>query len=101
MLSDVSVLVGGGTPPRANGDFFGSDIDWVTPSDLAPIGEVRILGPVAERLSHQGLANSSAKELPPGTVLFSSRASIGKIAIADRVCCTNQGFVNFIPRQDW
>jgi type I restriction enzyme S subunit len=99
-LGEVTELVGGGTPARTEAAFFGADIDWVTPSDLSPIGEVRTLGDVAEKLSRKGLANSSAKELPPGTVLFSSRASIGKIAVTDRRCCTNQGFANFIACSD-
>ncbi len=99
-LGEVAELVGGGTPSRTEAAFFGSDIDWVTPSDLPPIGEVRTLGDVAEKLSLKGLASSSAKELPPGTVLFSSRASIGKIAVADRRCCTNQGFANFVTREN-
>lgn len=99
-LGEVAELVGGGTPSRTRKDFFGSDIDWVTPTDLPAIGAVRTLGSVKEGLTREGLANSSAKELPPGSVLFSSRASIGKIAIADRPCCTNQGFASFIPHTD-
>lgn len=99
-LGDIAELVGGGTPSRTRKEFFGSDIDWVTPTDLPAIGEVHTLGSVKEGLTREGLANSSAKELPPGAVLFSSRASIGKIAVANRPCCTNQGFTNFVPHTD-
>jgi type I restriction enzyme S subunit len=98
-LGDLADVVGGGTPPRENPDFFGNYIDWVTPTDLAPIGTVTALGTVAEGLSEEGLAKSSAKPLPPGSVLFSSRASIGKIAVTDRTCATNQGFANLVPRE--
>ena len=98
-LDQLATLVGGGTPNRANPEYFGTDIDWVTPSDLRPIGQVEMLGPVAEGLTKSGLANSSAKEIAPGSVLFSSRASIGKIAVTDRACATNQGFSNFIPKR--
>ena len=97
-LEEVAVLVGGGTPSRAKTECFGGEIPWVTPTDLPPPGTVRLLGPVAEHITQAGLRNSSATLVPPGTVLFSSRASIGKIAVADRECTTNQGFCNFVPR---
>ena len=98
-LDQLAILVGGGTPNRSNPEYFGTDIDWVTPSDLRPIGQVEVLGPVAEGLTKSGLANSSAKEIASGSILFSSRASIGKIAVTDRACATNQGFANFIPKR--
>jgi len=96
-LAEVAAIHGGGTPSRSEPSFFGGDLPWVTPSDLAPIGEVTTLGEVAEGLTHEGLRASSAKLLSPGSVLFSSRASIGKIAVTDRACATNQGFVNLTP----
>lgn len=97
-LADIATIQGGGTPSRSEPSYFGGDLPWVTPSDLAPIGEVTLLGPVAESLTLQGLRASSAKLLPPGSVLFSSRASIGKIAVTDRECATNQGFINLTPK---
>lgn len=97
-LDQLASLVRGGTPRRSNPEYFGTDIDWVTPSDLPAIGQVEMLGTVAEGLTERGLANSSAKEIAPGSVLYSSRASIGKVAVTDRVCATNQGFTNFIPK---
>lgn len=99
-LDDVTVLVGGGTPSRSKQEYFGGNVPWVTPTDLPPIGTVRLLGAVAENITELGLKNSSATLVPPGTVLFSSRASIGKIAVADRECSTNQGFCNFVPKND-
>lgn len=97
-LEDVAALVGGGTPSRAKSEYFGGNVPWVTPTDLPPIGTVRLLGSVSENLTEAGLKNSSAKLVPPGSVLFSSRASIGKIAVTDRECATNQGFCNFVPK---
>ena len=97
-LDDVAVLVGGGTPSRSKQEYFGGNVPWVTPTDLPPIGTVRLLGAIAENITELGLRNSSATLVPPGTVLFSSRASIGKIAVADRECSTNQGFCNFVPK---
>ena len=98
-LEDVAELVGGGTPSRAKAEYFGGEVPWVTPTDLPPPGTVRLLGQVAECITEAGLRNSSATLVPPGTVLFSSRASIGKIAVADRDCATNQGFCNFVPKR--
>jgi len=99
-LSEIALLLGGGTPKRSDHTNFGNYIDWVTPSDLPPIGEVKLLGKLKEGLSKKGLSGSSAKLIRSGSVLFSSRASIGKIAVVDRDCCTNQGFVNFFPHKD-
>ncbi len=90
-------MVGGGTPSRSDLSYFGGTIPWVTPTDLQRPGIISILSGTAERITKSGLANSSAKLIPAGSVLFSSRASIGKIAITDIECCTNQGFVNFTP----
>ncbi len=98
-LGQLADIIGGGTPPRGESSYFGGSIPWVTPTDLPPIGDLGSLGPTAESITDAGLKKSSARLLPPGSVLFSSRASIGKIAVTDRVCSTNQGFANFIPRQ--
>jgi type I restriction enzyme S subunit len=99
-LADIATIQGGGTPSRAEPAYFGGDLPWVTPTDLAPIGKIVALGNVAESLTSIGLQNSSAKLIPAGSVLFSSRASIGKIAVTDRECATNQGFINLTPKAD-
>ncbi len=99
-LADIATILGGGTPSRAEPSYFGGDLPWVTPTDLAPIGKIVALGDVAESLTSTGLQNSSAKLIPAESVLFSSRASIGKIAVTDRVCATNQGFINLTPKKD-
>lgn len=97
-LSDIVTIQGGGTPRRAEPTYFGGHLPWVTPTDLDSVGNIAILGDVAESLTEAGLVNSSAKLIPAGSVLFSSRASIGKIAVTDRDCATNQGFINLTPR---
>jgi type I restriction enzyme S subunit len=97
-LADIATIQGGGTPSRSEPSYFGGDVPWVTPTDLAPIGKIVALGAVAESLTSAGLQNSSAKLIPAGSVLFSSRASIGKIAVTDRDCATNQGFINLTPK---
>lgn len=97
-LGDVATIQGGGTPSRADSAYFGGELPWVTPSDLPPIGKIASLGAVGGALTKAGLENSSAKLIPTGSVLFSSRASIGKIAVTDRPCATNQGFINLTPK---
>lgn len=97
-IEDIATIRGGGTPPRSEAAYFGGELPWVTPTDLAPIGNISLLGDVAEKLTETGLQNSSANRIPAGSVLFSSRASIGKIAVTDRECATNQGFVNLTPK---
>lgn len=99
-ISSVARLFGGGTPPRSNSNFFGGEIPWVTPTDLPPIGEVSVLGDVPGSLTREGLAASSACLLPVPVVLYSSRATIGKIVVAEQPCATNQGFISFVPNTE-
>lgn len=98
-LEDLcSHFYGGGTPKRSNTDYFGGHISWITLKDIEvnnPIQEVRTS---RTKITNQGLQFSSAKIVPIGTVLFSSRATIGKIAIAGVPLCTNQGFANLVCR---
>jgi type I restriction enzyme, S subunit len=99
-LEDIAIIQGGGTPKRSEEAYFNGGLSWVTPTDLAPIGKITPLGDVKESLTEAGLNNSSAKLIPDGSVLFSSRASIGKIAVTERDCATNQGFINLTPKAD-
>ena len=80
-LDEIALIQGGGTPKRVESSYFGGDIPWVTPTDLPNIGVVRELNGTKETITSTGLSNSSAKLIPAGSVLFSSRASVGKIAI--------------------
>lgn len=98
-LSEVARIEGGGTPKRTHPEYFGGDIPWITPTDLDAIGTICRKIQARETISEVGLKASSAKLVPAGSVLFSSRATIGKIAITDMPCATNQGFANFVPDQ--
>jgi type I restriction enzyme S subunit len=90
-LKDVASIVGGGTPSTSNAEYWGGNIPWLTPKDLSSNNEVYVTG--GDRyLTKKGLQESSAKLLPTGSVLFSSRAPIGYIAIAQNEIATNQGF---------
>jgi type I restriction enzyme S subunit len=98
-LEKVANVTGGGTPRRNEDRFWGSGIPWVTPTDLPEIGSSIVeVERTRETITQEGLGNSSANLLPAGSVLFSSRATIGKVAIAKVPLATNQGFVNFVPR---
>ena len=99
-LGSAAEIRGGATPRRDNAAYWGGDIPWVTPTDLsapgAGIADVEI---TADAITGEGLATCPARILPPPTVMFSSRASIGKIGIATVPLTTNQGFINLIPRR--
>ncbi|MFO0651440.1 MAG: restriction endonuclease subunit S [Polyangiales bacterium] len=96
-LGELAEVLGGGTPSRNEPSYFGGSIPFVTPTDLPPQGVIGVLAQTEETLTDAGLRSCAARLLPTGTVLFSSRASIGKVAIVATPCCTNQGFANFVP----
>lgn len=97
-LSDIGTVVAGGTPSKAKEEYYTNNgIAWITPKDLSLYpnkftskGEIDI--------TQEGYDNSSAKLMPKGTVLFSSRAPIGYITIAQNDICTNQGFKSVVPK---
>ena len=100
-LNTVADIRGGATPRRDNAVYWDGDIPWVTPTDLPALGEgISELDNTTEAITNEGLSSCSARLLPPGTVLFSSRATIGKVAIAAVPLATNQGFANFIPKSE-
>lgn len=89
-VSDVAKVIGGGTPPSRDDGNFGGAIPWITPKDMTN-HQGRYIAAGARSLSEAGLANSSARVLPEGAVLISSRAPIGLVAIAACPLTTNQG----------
>jgi type I restriction enzyme S subunit len=100
-LSDVARLYGGSTPARDNADFWNGDIPWISPTELPMPGKgIQRINTTSERISQKGLDSSAATLLPAGTVVFSSRATIGKIGIAEVPLATNQGFVSFVPSKE-
>ena len=95
MIQEIGEVVSGGTPKTKEDSYWDGNISWITPKDLSNFTERYI--EVGERsITELGLKNSSAKLLPKGTVLFSSRAPIGYLAIARKELCTNQGFKNIV-----
>lgn len=95
-LSKICTIIGGGTPKTDIPQFWNGNIYWLSPTDLPEIGTISIIRSSTKKITELGLNSSSAKLLPIGTVVFSSRASIGKIGITDVEIATNQGFTNFI-----
>ena len=98
-LGDVGKIVGGATPSTRNPQNYGGVIPWITPKDLS-INKERFIEFGERNISEQGLNSCSAKMLPKGSILFSSRAPIGYVAIAHTSLCTNQGFKSFVPDTD-
>lgn len=96
-LGEVADIVGGGTPSTAISEFWDGDIDWYAPAEIE---DQIFVNSSQKKITTEGLNNSSAKMLPVGTVLFTSRAGIGKTAILTKEGCTNQGFQSIIPHKD-
>ena len=95
-MGDIAEVAGGGTPSTRDPNNFIGSIPWITPADMS--GYVgKFISGGARFISNQGLEESGARWLPKESVLFSSRAPIGYVAIADRPVTTNQGFKSFIP----
>ncbi|MBC7348463.1 MAG: restriction endonuclease subunit S [Candidatus Aminicenantes bacterium] len=94
-IGEIAEIVGGSTPPTADPSNFDGDIPWLTPKDLSYLQE-RYVFRGARNLSRKGIENCSARLLPKGTVLLTSRAPIGYLAIAGNPIATNQGFRNLI-----
>ena len=96
-LGELAEIVGGGTPSTSVDSYWDGDIDWYAPAE---IGEQIYLKSSQRKITEEGLNKSSAKILPVGTVLFTSRAGIGKTAILLKEGCTNQGFQSIVPNKD-
>jgi len=98
-LDKIADVFGGSTPRRNRSEYWDGDIPWVTPTDLPMPGtEIADVYDTADHITPEGLRSCAANLLPVGTVLYSSRATIGKIGIARVPLATNQGFANFAPK---
>ena len=98
-LSDIGTIVAGGTPSKSKPEYYAKQgIAWITPKDLA-VDKSKFISRGANDISELGFSKSSATKMPAGTVLFSSRAPIGYIAIAQNEVTTNQGFKSVVPNE--
>ncbi len=98
-LGDIADVVGGGTPKTSVTEYWDGDIPWLTPKDLSNYKN-RYISHGSRNISQLGLKQSSAKLVPKGTVLLTTRAPVGYLAIADAQTSTNQGFRSSIPNPD-
>ncbi len=96
-LGEVADIVGGGTPSTNVSNYWDGNIDWYAPAEIS---DQIFLSSSQRKITEKGYNNSSAKMLPIGTVLFTSRAGIGKTAILSKKGCTNQGFQSIVPHKD-
>ena len=98
-MREVATIVGGGTPDTGVKENFGGDIAWLTPADLSGYSS-KVISRGTRSLTKRGYQDSGAQLMPAGSVLFSSRAPIGYVAIAANPISTNQGFKSFVPERE-
>ena len=98
-LGDVAQVVSGATPKSSVDHYWDGDIPWITPADLSKL-EGKEVSATSRRITQAGLSSCSSRILPPRSVLFSSRAPIGHVAINTVPMATNQGFKSFVPDRE-
>ena len=98
-IDELGTVVGGATPLTNDSTNWDGDVPWIRPKDLANHRK-RYISHGSRNISRKGYDSCSTSYLPKGSILFSSRAPIGYIAIADNPLCTNQGFKSIIPNDN-
>lgn len=99
LLSELGAIVGGATPStKTAANYDDGTIPWITPKDLAGFSG-RYIARGERMITERGLASCSTQIMPASSVLFSSRAPIGYVAIAANDLCTNQGFKSVVPNE--
>ena len=96
-LAELADIRSGGTPSTSRSEFWAGEIPWCTPTDITALQGGKYLQQTSRTVSALGLAASSAELIPPGSIVMTSRASIGVCAINVVPLSTNQGFKNFVP----
>ena len=94
-LGEVCEIVGGGTPETSKSEYWNGDIQWFTPTEI----KTNYVDKSARTITALGLKSSSAKLLPVGTILLTTRATVGEVAIALAECSTNQGFQSLVVKE--
>lgn len=95
-ISDIGTIVGGATPSTKDEANYNGDIVWITPKDLSGYNQ-RYIGKGERKISKKGYDSCSTTMIPVNSILFSSRAPIGYVAISECDLCTNQGFKSIVP----
>ncbi len=96
-LGDIATIVGGGTPSTTEDQYWNGEIQWFTPTEIK---EQKFVSTSIRTITYEGLRKSSAKILPKGTILLTTRASLGDMAIANNEVTTNQGFQSIIAKDN-
>ncbi|MCZ0814335.1 restriction endonuclease subunit S [Roseovarius sp. EGI FJ00037] len=96
VIKELGDIVSGATPSTKVRDYWDGDVIWFAPSDLTGYKQ-KFIARGAKTLTEEGLANSSARIMPAGSVMFSSRAPVGYVAITSVPAATNQGFKSVVP----
>lgn len=96
-IKDIGDVYSGGTPDTSNPDYWNGNINWCTPTDITKL-KGKYIGETIVKLTEKGLKKSSAKILPPKSIIVCTRATIGQAAINIVPMSTNQGFKNIIPK---
>jgi type I restriction enzyme S subunit len=97
-LGALGTVVGGGTPKSSEPSFWTpEEVPWITPKDMTALAGTPVIWRGERSISMRGLSASSAKLMPAGSVLFTSRATLGVIAVAQQAVATNQGFISVVP----
>ena len=96
-IGEVCTVVSGATPSTGKPNYWDGDIPWVTPRDLSELSR-KYLSDTSRKITEAGFQSCSARMLPAHSVLMSSRAPIGLVAMNTRPVCTNQGFKSMVPR---
>jgi len=97
-VSEFAEVIGGGTPKTSVAEYWNGNIPWITPKDLSS-HKARYISKGERNISQEGLKNSGAQTVPPNTVLLTSRAPVGYLAIAKNELTTNQGFRSLVARK--
>ena len=99
-MDDICDSIGGGTPSTKNEEYYrNGQIKWVTPTDITRKSGFILLD-TEKKITEEGLHNSSAKMVPPYSILMTSRASVGFFGLCEYEVCTNQGFISCIPHEE-
>ncbi len=96
-LGEIAEVVGGGTPSTTIGEYWDGDIVWLTPTEITS-QDGKVVSNSIRKITDMGFKNSGAQMLPKDSVILTSRASVGFVALAGKELCTNQGFQSLIPK---
>ena len=96
-LGEIAEVVGGGTPSTTIREYWDGDIVWLTPTEITS-QDGKVVSDSIRKITDLGFKNSGAQMLPKDSVILTSRASVGFVALAGKELCTNQGFQSLIPK---